>query len=250
MLQLIAAAVSAVDNETPVQDFKGPFSYAYYLVILGYKLSPVILAAFVISLAAFARQLRFRKSEQGWNILAYLFIFWLILTLASKKIDRYSLALIPPLILFMSVYLAKVKIKYLAIIIAAQLLVLGHFYVTHFPALSGYYSPILGGTQSALNLHVYDNSGEHFAQAAYYLNNKSRSDIYIPNNLEAFRYFYEGSSMSAFATSVGYVVTSVDFDRKSSPVINECSTLEKSFGPKDSTPVVFIYRCPVFPLTR
>jgi len=243
MQKLSSAVVSAVNDDPRAQYFNPPFSYIYYLVILVYKLSPVTLFYFVASLVLFIRQLRRKEPVQGKFVLAYLLTFFLVLTASTKKIDRYCLVFIQPLILFSSIYLSKLRNKTLVAVIVLQLLTSGFIYFKDFPALSGYYSPIFGDAQTALNIGVYENSGEYFAQAAFYLNNKGRADVYMPDNYESFKYFYRANTLRDFSPSAKYVVTSVDFDRKTPRIINGCGKLDQSFGPKGSISYVYIYEC-------
>lgn len=241
--KLFGAATLAVESDIRAQYFKPPFSYVYYLVILAFKLSPVILFAFLASLVVFVRQLRRKEAAQGRFILAYFLAFFLALTVSTKKIDRYCLVLIPPLILFASVYLSRLRNKTLVFVITLQVIVSAVVYFRHFPALSGYYSPIFGGAQAALNIGVYENSGEYFAQSAFYLNDKGRANVYVPDNYESFKYFYQGNALRDYSKSAKYVVTSVDFDRKAPRIVAGCDKLEKTFGPEYEIPYVYVFRC-------
>ena len=242
--KLFSAVVLAVDSDTRAQYFKPPFSYIYYLVILSFKLSPTILCVFVASLVLFVRRLkRTKEVARGRLILAYFLTFLFVLTISTKKIDRYTLALVQPVLLFTSLYLAKLNKTSLGIIIALQVLVSGFIYFRNFPVLSGYYSPLFGGVKTALNMGVYENSGEYFAQSAFYLNSKGRADVYVPDNYESFKYFYQGNTLRDFSGSAKYVITSVDFDRKTPRIIAGCEKLEKTFGPKGLIPLVFTYAC-------
>lgn len=241
--KLTDAVVGAVESDTRAQFFKPPFSYIYYPVILAYKLSPTALFAFLGSLVVFVRHLKRKEIAQGRLVLAYLLTFLLILTIATKKIDRYALALVQPILLFISVYLARLKARWLMAIFVLQIILSGFGYYKHFPAISSYYSPLFGGSKTALSLGVYENSGEYFAQSAFYLNSLGRVDVYVPDNYESFKYFYYGTTLRDFSPSAKYAVTSVDFDRINPRVIPGCSDLVKTFGPKFSIPAVYIYAC-------
>jgi len=243
MHKLFSATVSAMDNDARAQYFKPPLSYVYYLIILGFKLSPVILFAFLASLVVFVPQLGQDKTAQGGPVLAYFLTFFLVLTMSAKKIDRYCLTLIPPLVLFSSIYISKLKGKALVTVIVLQVFVSGFIYFCNFPVLSGFYSPIFGGARTALNLGVYENSGEYFAQAAFYLNNKRKANVYVPDNYEPFKYFYRGNTAAYFYPSAEYVVTSVDLDRKTPRIVDGCQKLEKTLGPKFEMPYVYIFFC-------
>lgn len=242
--KLVEAVVGAVESDTRAQYFKPPFSYIYYAIVLAFKLSPITVIAFLSSLGVFVWKLREKKSyAEGRFILAYLLTFLLVLTISTKKIDRYALALVQPILLFVSIYLAKLKLKALLAILALQAIFAMYTFYAYFPAISGYYSPIFGGAETSLSLGVYENSGEYFAQSAFYLNSLGRHKVYIPDNYESFKYFYYGPAVRDFSTSVKYVVTSVDFDRRTPRIITECPRLIRTFGPKFSNPVVYIYAC-------
>lgn len=243
MQKLFGAVVLAVDNDTRAQYFKPPFSYIYYLVILAFKLSPVTLFVFLASLIVFILRLKRNNPVLGRFILVYFLTFFLALTLSTKKIDRYAVALIQPILLFISIYLATLKHKMLISVIVIQLIFSIFIYFTHFPRFSGYYSPVFGGANNALNLGVYENSGEYFAQAALYLNTKGRANVYVPDNYESFKYFYQGKTLRHLDPSAKYVVTSVDFNRKTPLIFSGCENLEKTFGPRLETPYVYVFRC-------
>jgi hypothetical protein len=240
---LVSAVVAAVDSDTRARYFFPPFSYIYYLVILGYKLTPVSVLLFGIAVAALVRQMLRKQSPRGTLVLAYALTFFLVLTISTKKIDRYSLALVQPILLVIALYLASLNRKLVALIFAVHLAVAGFSYAKHFPVPSSYYSPLLGGSTAALRLGVYENSGEYFAQAAKYLTAQGRWDVYVPDNYESFSYYYHGKTLRDYASSARYVVTSVDFDRPTPRLIPGCTTLTKTFGPVDSSPWVYIYAC-------
>jgi len=243
--KLFGAVVSAVDNDTRAQYFKPPFSYIYYLVILAFKLSPVTFLVFIGSLIAFVQHFKRKESARGRFVLAYFLTFLLALTLSTKKIDRYALALVQPVLLFVSLYLAKLKYKTLISVIVLQLISTVFIYFTNYPVISGHYSPVFGGVKTALNMDVYENSGEYFAQAAFYLNSLGRADVYVPDNYESFKYFYQGNTLRNYSESTKYAVTSVDFDRKASRNVVGCEKLDKAFGPSFQVPFVYVFRCDI-----
>jgi hypothetical protein len=246
VIKLVTAASSAVENDVREQYFNFPLSFVYYPIILGYKLSPLTLMTFGVSLTLAIRSISGKGNGLSRMLPAYFLAFFLTLTLSAKKIDRYSLSMFQPLILFICIYLTNFKTKMLVIFIAFQLIVSGCIYYLNSQALSGYYSPILGGAETALRLGVYENSGEYFAQAALYLNNKGRVDVYVPDNYDAFKYYYKGVTTQDLSMATKYVVTSVDFDRKLPRLINGCTELEKTFGSKYSLPAVYIFSCSLY----
>jgi hypothetical protein len=108
---------------------------------------------------------------------------------------------------------------------------------------SAYYSPLLGGTEKALSLGIYDNSGEYFSQAALYMNKYGR-DVYtyVPDGFSSFNLLYKGKIQREYTDYTSYVIRSYDMQRM---VVTDakCKKLVKSFGPKNTTPIVYIWGC-------
>lgn len=237
------AITLAVKSDARDHYFKPPITYIYYLLIPSYKLSPGLLIAFLVSVMLFIKRGKERGEMQNYFILAYLLTFILVLTLSSKKIDRYALALFQPLILFTAISVKRLGGRLSLGLVGLQVVACGFLYWCNYPVLSGYYSPVFGGAQKALDLGVYENSGEYFAQAAHYINNLDSSEVYVPDNYDSFKYFYSGTAVIKVSPNTRFAVTSVDFDRKSPRNILGCDRLEKTFGPKLSRPVVYVFRC-------
>jgi len=171
-----------------------------------------------------------------------LFNYYLFMTITDQKIDRYSLIFFPFILLLISNYLATVSTKILSVYLITSLLFLTYVVYTYHPVYSAYYSPLFGSTKGALNMGVYDNSGEYFAQAALYLNTKGR-DVYtyVPNGFSSFNLYYKGNIQRDRDGNTEYVVTSYDMERLN-PADNLCTTLDKFFGSKEHT-IVFVWRC-------
>jgi len=229
--QIYSAVTSAVGS--------GSVSIFYYFIILAFKLSPVTLLIFVVSLINL-------KKIRNENILAFLgtlLIYLLFLTISRKKIDRYSLAMIPYILTVSSFYLTKTSIKAFKIILISATIFFIYISIIYHPVYSAYYSPFFGGAKKALDLGVYENSGEYFAQAAFYLNGKSRNMlVYIPDNIESFNYYYKGNVENILEKEPDYIVSSLDKDRKSDNDLQKCGQLDKTFGPGGFN-AVYVYKC-------
>ncbi len=241
--KLITAIDSAVRHDTRGVYFAPPLSHLYYLFILSIKMSPITLALSLLSIIIFLHKLLRKKAAPGRLVLAYFLNLFLALTLSDKKIDRYSLILFHPLILVATLYLAECKKRTLYLVCGAQMCVFAYALYANFPVMSGYYNPIFSGQSLAQKLGVYENSGEYFAQVALDLNSQPWGVACVPDNIEPFKYFFKGISTAECSDGQDYYVTSLDFDRQTPKQITNCPYLVKSFGPKLSTPVVFLYAC-------
>jgi hypothetical protein len=236
--KLISAGTNAVQSassgEITSPNFNGLNPLLYYIVVLGLKLSPVTLALSIFSF------FKIHKIKNLPLVSLYFITAFLVLTIANKKIDRYTIFLIPSLILMVSVVLNNFRYKYFVLgISTAFILWVSYIY---FPIFSSYYSPIFGGTTEAQKIGVYDNSGEYFADAAFYLNTYARDTVvFVPDNSQTFTPFYKGKTIGKFNETVDFVVSSVDLYRKS-PNSTFCPILDKSFGSREAK-VVFVYKC-------
>ncbi|OGC38837.1 hypothetical protein A3K42_01190 [candidate division WWE3 bacterium RBG_13_37_7] len=229
--------------------YLGPF---YYLVVLLFKMSPVTLVLSVISIWYLHRTKTYAKNFNIQVFSLVLISYYVFLSLSSKKIDRYSLAFFPYLLLFSSVYLSRLNFKKQIFVGLASLLFLSYVIYVYHPVYSAYYSPLFGGTKTALKLKIYDNSGEYYAQAAEYLNTKGRDVIvYTPNNFDSFSPFYIGKFQAGFNGNTNYAVYSLDSERPvlepTLPCYSSNSKTGKmqsfaAFGPRNYK-VVFVFAC-------
>lgn len=233
------AVVNAVGDDVRSLQIAGINPYAYYVLILLFKLSPLILGLFIISFG-FLRKIGMVAYAK--YIYLYLSIYYIFLTLSDKKIDRYSLVMFPAILLVVSIFLSEVPKKIRLAVICAQLGFLAWVFWWHAPVFSGYYSPIFGGTRKALAVGIYENSGEYFAQAAQYLNAQGRNkNTLVTDGVESFSYYYKGTLQRVYDETTDFVVRSIDIDRKN-PKFDPCLDIAATFGPRDVS-VVFVYRC-------
>lgn len=242
LYKLFFAITSAVSDDIRATELHGYVSNLFYPLILIYKLSPVTLLLLIFSLFNIIKNYRFLDKNIVY-VMLYFSIYIVFLSVSQKKIDRYVLVMIPPILLLVANYLSKAKTQFSLAVLASYTLFTMFLIYNYHPVYSAYYSPVLGGTRSALGLGIYDNSGEYFAQAAFYLNKKGRDiSVYIPDNFESFSYYFGGNKQREFSSQTDYVVKSIDIDRSITTDIN-CPVVENSFGPKDYKHVVYIYKC-------
>lgn len=249
--KLISAILFSVSGDIRSSYYKPPLSYFYYLIILAFKLSPItvlIFLAYLLNLFKyFVKKIESVKpTDKEVGIILYIFVYFLLLSLASKKIDRYFLPLIPPILLLVSLYLSKIKFKILLLVCLLHMFVFLHAVLIYKENLSGYYSPMLGGAKKALIMGFYENNGEYFSSAALYLNNKflyNKPYVYVPDNYESFSYYYQGVTQTELKPNTDYILTSIDFDRKTPRIYKNCIHLEAFFGPKYEIPYVYLYKC-------
>ncbi|KKS22808.1 MAG: hypothetical protein UU80_C0002G0040 [candidate division WWE3 bacterium GW2011_GWA1_41_8] len=237
--KLYDAVVGAVSDDIRGDYFYGVFSMFYYFIIPAFKLSPITLIVFTASLIFFKRTFSSVPRLFSVVLLANLLI---VLTVSDKKIDRYIIIMFPSILLICSLFFSSLNRKLITGVFLAHLLVFLYAYLTYYPVFSAFYSPALGGTKKAMDLGIYENSGEYFSDAAFYLNGLGRDKyVYIPNNFESFSYYYKGNIQRDLGETTDYIVASLDFDRRNIEYV-QCPVMEKSFGPKN-TPVVFIFKC-------
>jgi len=214
----------------------------YYFVILGFKVSPITLLMFVSGLFVLVKKKEIITDKLKLLVVLNFLLYFVLLTLAEQKIDRYSIAIFPPLILiscFGFDHLAK-RVKYVVLSLSS-LFILFAAYV-YYPVYSAYYSPVLGGTAGALKVGVYDNSGEYYAQAALYLSGKDRNNnVYVPYNYESFSYFYNGNMQRNYDLNTNYLVTSVEHLDDISEAVG-CANVDSTFGSKEKE-IVYVFFC-------
>ncbi len=235
---LFFAIGSAVEGDSLGNYVTGYYGLFYTLVLL-FKFSPVLLIFMIFG------SLKHKRENINKNtkfVVLYFFTFLIALSAADKKIDRYAITLFPPLILLTSESLSKIpNFNKLIVFVFSALFFVFVTYV-YFPVYSAYYSPLFGknSMKIAQKLNVYDNSGEYYAQAAFYLNTKSRdTNVWVPHNIDSFRYFYKGNFSPIKSESTDFAVTSIDhFDE----IFSICGEVDKSFGSKLSD-VVYVFKC-------
>lgn len=241
----ISGGISADARVTTLSTLKANL---YYLIVLAYKLSPVTFLLFIPSLwknrlLLFSKKVLKKENLPIFLIFIYFLTYFLALTVSVKKIDRYSVALIPPIVLLVSYYLSQLTKKNLSIISCAAFLFFFAAKKTYFPVYSAYYSPIFGEkpSQSALKNGFYDNSGEYYAQAAFTLNNiVDDQKVWVPYNSDAFAFFFKRNIVLDFGENVDFAVTSINHLEE---VQSYCPEIIYTFGPGKEA-IIYILKCP------
>jgi hypothetical protein len=226
---IIGAQANSIRQEIlPINDF------LYYPLILTAKMTIVTFGLLCFS---FIFNIRNKSSRY---VYVYLLTFLLFLTLVGQKIDRYTISLFLPSLLLVAQMLSHLSTKKAVVLSALSCALAIMCYIHYYPVLSAYYSPLMGQTKGALRLGIYDNSGEYFAQAAFWLNTKGRdTSVYVPNNVESFSPYFKGKI--SLTGAADYEVYSLDMGRVSLEK-TMCKKVVKFFGPQDR-PIVYILEC-------
>lgn len=174
----------------------GPWFYPH---AIAFRLTPVTMIGLVFIIASLAAQitfyiLRFKESSLRlnlftptskivWTLLAYIVFVILLANASPKKLDRYVMAVIPPLVFLAALgwtqlgelgfaWLRCERLKHPSVqftlwggLAGLQLL----FAILAAPYYLTYYNPLLGGVQQAAR-QVPVGWGEGLEQAAHYLN--------------------------------------------------------------------------------
>ncbi len=233
---LFVASKSALQVEHYQSPLPVTVKLLFYDIILLLKSSAVLIISFIMSICSISK---LAKNKTYIYSLLYFFTYYLVLFLSAKKIDRYIVPMILPMIFISSLYLSNISKKILNLVVG---IILAYFVFStfiYFPNYSAFYSL---GTKTAISWGVYDNSGEYFSEAARYLNKYGRDNtVYIPNGAASFKYYYGGSITDGQKSDYDYYVTSLDQDRKIT-LLDKCLILENYFGSKEQK-VVFVYSC-------
>ncbi len=169
----------------------------FYLIVIPFRLSPVVLAGNVLSLLFFVPLFSRNLHPLTRRTLFHLWLFTVTLllfgNLSPKKQDRYLLPLFPFLNLlaaigwigFINLTLAWARQKYSDIKTAAFILQPSAFILllflhllpafTYYPYYLTYFSPLFGGPTQAAEITLM-GWGEGMEQAAAYLNTKPHAD--------------------------------------------------------------------------
>jgi hypothetical protein len=243
--KMFRAISSAVTDDPVAFQISGILYYAFYPLILLLKLSPITLILSVLALVNFRKWVS-KGDFKSYTVLLLLYVGVLLvsLTFADKKIDRYVVSLIPALLLAVAVYIGQFRRNLQVLVLSSSLIFTLWVSIVYFPVYSAYYSPIFGSdsTSKAMSIGVYDNSGEYYAQAAFYLNDAGRSKkTFVPHNVESFSYYYKGVLLREFAGDIDYIVLSASH----LPDLNDypgCSKFVKAFGHR-LEPIIYVFGC-------
>ena len=177
--EIFSAGKNAVISSRQLSHLEILFKYSFYLLMGLFKLSPLVIFAFIFS---FSKKKEIYKDRNLKLTLIYTFFYLVFLTIAYKKIDRYIVVMFPPIILLVSYYLSLLSTKNMGNVLITGLLFTVVTSFVYYPVYSAYNSPLLGGARTAIKLGLYDNSGEYLSDAALYLNNMGRDKkVFVPN---------------------------------------------------------------------
>jgi len=164
----------------------------FYPVVALFRLTPVSLVFFLLSIGAFIGDLR--RIKEGKTIavalgLAYILFYFLMMTLAPKKGDRYILPVFPMVDLLAAMGIER-SVRALSGLswpwspllrrtsfgIAVGIVSLAPLFWIHtFPYYMSYFNPLVGGASMAVRTLTV-GWGEGYDLAAKYLNEKSESE--------------------------------------------------------------------------
>lgn len=188
----------------------------YYLVCWLWRSTPLtlfgLLLAFITALKRLPPFDDHQRRQAALALLVFPFIFLLFMTLGGKKLDRYMMPIIPPLLLLAGLgwHAAAGWLKgkmgvsrqewaariVLALVIIAQL---GNA-LPHFPYYLSYYNPLLGGAKKAPQVMLI-GWGEGLDLAAAYLNQKEGAqDMLVLSTISygSTSFFFAGESQQMF----------------------------------------------------
>jgi hypothetical protein len=185
----------------------------FYPVVILFRLTPVSLVLFLLSIGAFIGDLRRIKEGKTMAValgLAYILFFSWMAGLGPKKIDRYILPVFPMIDLLAAVGIARSaralgglswpwsaalrKTSYRIAVGVVSLTPL--FWIHTFPYYMNYFNPLVGGASMAVRTLTV-GLGEGYDLAAKYLNEKSDSEslrvavFYV----ESFAPFFGGTTI-------------------------------------------------------
>ena len=240
--KLSGAVFKAVTDNYASDMIPAPILPIYYFVILGLKLSPVTIIIFIISLIFLTKSKEIISDKFRLLVFLNLLLYLAVLSFSEQKIDRYSIAMFPSIILISSFVVKNFLGRSKLIIYSSALIFIILISYIYFPVYSAYYSPVLGGTETALKLGIYDNSGEFYAQAADYLSKKDRNNnVFVPFNYESFSYYYNGNMQREYDIDTDYLVTSVEH-LDAIKYADRCIRIDKIFGSKEKD-IVYVLAC-------
>jgi len=153
----------------------------FYIYTLAFKLSPLALVGVLMSLLFFLRDLVKRPREfikEKKVVLVFILfgiLYFIQMSLSSKKIDRYILPGIMSLCFFVAFGLygfVRKHIKIVVCILIVQFLLLSY---QIFPDYFNYANPILGGLRSSLKVFGPMDWGAGYYKVADFLNNYSHT---------------------------------------------------------------------------
>ncbi|OGC38930.1 hypothetical protein A3K42_01295 [candidate division WWE3 bacterium RBG_13_37_7] len=151
VIQYLGKGVFEVGIDTDHQQFyfgklvdnPGPL---YYLVVLLFRSSPYLLVGLIGSFFV-------KKTKFIYFLLSYAFFYLVMITIPSKKLDRYILPSMTSMVLLSTYFyvwcLDKLKLKSLTVIVLFFILPVATAFCLH-PDYLSYYNPMLGGLRTGM----------------------------------------------------------------------------------------------------
>jgi hypothetical protein len=248
LAKLLAAGQNAQGGDYRSVLYAETQPYLFYLVVLLYKLSPITV---ILAIIALVKTMLWRE-RLAIYLLMYSLASLAILTFAEQKIERYILTFLPSLLLLCAIVVSRLEKTFLTLTLFVMLL-FGIFTWKYFhPIYSSFYSPMFGGPKQAYALGIYDDSGEYYAKAAQYLNQKGRDKVVtVPNNVDSFAPYYKGKLSPVGFTAIDYFVSNKDSRRQIENVAQNCNVQQSEMRFFNyNMEVVTIYLCYPFDYTN
>jgi 4-amino-4-deoxy-L-arabinose transferase-like glycosyltransferase len=177
----------------------------FYLVVLPFRLSPLVLLLLPISLVQAGVAWKYKQDVRTPLLgLAFLVFFLVMVSLAAKKGDRYLLPVYPwadivaawGCVMLCNRRRRQVRRALLGVG-AALVLLSSILWLRLAPHYGAYFNPLVGGGPVAARTYAF-GQGEGLELAAQYLNNKegSRDLLVVTFYPPQFRYYFHGSATS------------------------------------------------------
>lgn len=232
----------------------------YYLETFFYRSLPTTFVAFTAGIIFFiVNRKKYNSTKRNifYWVFGYLLFNIVILTIPEKTKDRYLINLYQPMLFISSLAfyeLSKLSFKLVKhVTVVLTVFIYAFALYRYYPAYSFYYTELIGGPSGITKLGMnIKNRGEYYAQAAQYINRKSKAEetnavITHREQIRTFSPFYYGKLYASpgllpDGASVDYIISRPDMNYL---VPLELCDLEKTFGPKEpwGYQEVFVYKC-------
>jgi 4-amino-4-deoxy-L-arabinose transferase-like glycosyltransferase len=235
----------------------------FYPLALGFRTTPLawlgVLVLLAVALWSLLRPTEASQPEDGADggpgyeirtLLSYALLFAVLMTLASKKFDRYMLPVIVALDMLAALGLAalaqRLRRRAVWTVVAIALLAQGAFVLWHHPYYLAYYNPLLGGidaAQRALPL----GWGDGMNLAADYLNQKDGVEdlIVATGGMPGFAPLFQGQVLPiterGLATSDYAIVYVSDVQQQSAAALRFANAEPEAVLQVQGTDYAWIY---------
>ncbi len=154
-------------------NIEGPLFYSYAFFM---RTSPLLILSFLGGLFVLIK--RYKKLPQKTRLVLvlsglFVFFYFLMMSLAAQKMDRYLLTIYP----FIAIIASFGVVSLLASFESKHALVLGMVIICQFafalyytPYFTTYYNPLLGGRETASKLWRVESTGQLYPEVAKWVN--------------------------------------------------------------------------------